>query len=75
MLKSNIIINVDFSKETLNKYKINENANIINVKGKIKINQKSFNGLNINNYEIDFREDKKNIQAYSKKYFLKDFKS
>ena len=72
LLKSNIIINVDFSKETLNKYKINENANIINVKGKIKINQKSFNGLNINNYEIDFREDKKNIQAYSKKYFLKD---
>lgn len=72
LMKSNIIVNVDFSKELLNKYKVNENANIINLKGKVKINQKSFNGLNINNYEIDFRDDKKSIQAYSNKYYLKD---
>ena len=72
LMKSNIIVNVDFPKELLNKYKVNENANIINLKGKVKINQKSFNGLNINNYEIDFRDDKKSIQAYSNKYYLKD---
>ena len=72
LTKSNIIVNVDFPKELLNKYKVNENANIINLKGKVKINQKSFNGLNINNYEIDFRDDKKSIQAYSNKYYLKD---
>ena len=72
LMKSNIIVNVDFPKELLNKYKINEDANIINLKGKIKINQKRFNGLNIHDYEIDFREDKKEIHAYSNKYYLKD---
>ena len=72
LLKSNIIINVDFPRELLNKYKITENVNIINIKGKMKINQKRFNGLSINNYEIDYREDKKEIHEYSNKYYLRD---
>lgn len=72
LMKSQIIINVDFPKELINKYKINENSIIINIKGKIKINQKRFNGININNYEIDYRDDKKNIKAYTNKYYLKD---
>lgn len=62
LMKSQIIINVDFPNEMINKYRINENSNIINIRGKIKINQKRFNGLNINDYEIDYREDKKNIK-------------
>ena len=33
-----------------------DNAIIVNVRGKIKINKKRFNGLNINSYEIDFRD-------------------
>ena len=72
LMKSNIIINVDFPKELLNKYRIKEYSNIINLRGKMKIIQKRFNGLNINNYEIDFRDDKKEICAYSGKFYLRD---
>ena len=72
LMKSNIIINVDFPKELLNKYRIKEDSNIINLRGKMKIVQKRFNGLNINNYEIDFRDNKKDICAYSGKFYLRD---
>ena len=72
LMKSNIILNFDFPKELINKYRINENAIIVNTKGKIKINQKRFNGLNIHNYEINFREDKKDEKALNNKYYLKD---
>ncbi len=72
LMKPNIIINVDFPKELLNKYRIKEDSDIINLRGKMKIIQKRFNGLNINNYEIDFRDDKKEICAYSGKFYLRD---
>ena len=72
LMKSNIIINVDFPKELLNKYRIKEDSDIINLRGKMKIIQKRFNGLNINNYEIDFREENKGICAYSGKFYLRD---
>ena len=45
LMKSQIIINVDFPKELINKYRINENATIVNVKRPIKIVQKRFNKL------------------------------
>lgn len=72
LLKSDLILNIDFPKELINKYRINENAIIVNIKGKIKINEKRFNGLNIHNYEIDFREDKKDEKILNKKYYTKD---
>lgn len=52
LLKPKIILNLDFNMQVLNKYKINENAIIINVEGDIKIRSKRFSGININNYEI-----------------------
>ena len=67
-MKSQIILNIDFPKELINKYNINDDAIIVNVKGKIKINKKRYNGLNINNYEIDFRDDKKNNKALNNKF-------
>ena len=72
LMKSQIILNIDFPKELINKYNINDDAIIVNVKGKIKINKKRFNGLNINDYEIDFRDDKKNNNALNNKFYLKD---
>lgn len=51
--KTQIILNIDFNKEVLNRYKINENAIIINLEGDMKINDKRFNGININDYEIE----------------------
>lgn len=72
LLKSNIIYNVDFPEEIINKYAIKDDSIIINLRGKIKIKKKRFNGILINNYEIDLREDKKDEKMLSKKYYLRD---
>ena len=56
LMKSKIILNIDFPNELINKYMIKDDAIIINVPGKAKINRKRFNGLIVNNYEIDFRD-------------------
>ncbi len=73
LMKSKIILNIDFPKELINKYNINDDAIIINMAGKIKINKKRFNGLIINNYEIDFRNDV-NEKKYllEKRFYLRD---
>lgn len=72
LMKSKIILNIDFPNELINKYNIQDEAIIISVKGKIKINKKRFNGININDYEIDFRDDKKNNKALNNHFYLKD---
>ena len=69
LAKSDVIINVDFPSELLNKYRINDNATIVNIKLNAKIDKKRFNGLIINNYEIifnsreEFDYDKIHLQA------------
>lgn len=72
LMKSEIILNVDYPQELINKYSVKDDAIIINLKEKIKINKKRFNGVNINDYEIDFREDKKNEQTLKNRYYFKD---
>ena len=72
LMKSQIILNIDFTNELINKYNIKEDAIIVNVKGKNKITNKRFNGLNINDYEIDYRDDIKDEKCYEIKYFIKD---
>lgn len=59
LLKSEIIINMDFTEENLNKYRIYDNAIIININDKISINNKRFNGININYYKIHIPDDYK----------------
>ena len=59
LLKPQIILNLDFNKEVFNKYKINENALIINLEGDMKILTKRFNGININDYEIEVGKEEK----------------
>lgn len=54
LAKSQLILNVDFPSELINQYNIYENAIIINMKGNVKINMKRFNGISINDYDIDF---------------------
>ena len=49
LVKTPIILNLDFNMQVLNKYKINENAIIINVEGDMKIRSKRFSGINKNN--------------------------
>ena len=69
LLKSDIILNIDFPQELINKYNINENAIILNIKEKTKINKKRFNGLIINDYEIEYKNEE---QIDKEKYCLKD---
>lgn len=54
--KSEIILNIDFPNELINKYNIYDNAIIININGNIKIKKKRFNGIVINDYEIALRK-------------------
>lgn len=74
LLKTQIILNMDFNKELLNKYRINEEAIIINLEGDMKIDEKRFNGINVNNYEIDVgREEviwRQNMQNFRTKDLL-----
>ena len=70
LLKSKLILNMDFNYEVLNKYRINENACIINLEGNMKIDSKRFNGISINDYEIDLIKD--NLIFDYDKYRLKD---
>ncbi len=72
LVKSDIIYNVDFPEEILNKYVITDEAIIINLRGKMKIKKKRFNGIIINNYEINLRDDKKDEKMISKKYYFRD---
>ena len=71
LLKQAIILNLDFNRQVLNKYRINEKAIIINVEGNMKINSKRFCGININDYEIEVgREEniwRENMNNFRKK--------
>lgn len=74
LIRPKIILNLDFNKEVLNKYKINENAIIINLEGNMRIYSKRFNGININDYEIEVgREEsiwRENMQNFNTKDLL-----
>ena len=71
-MKSQIIINIDFPKELINKYRINEKATIINVKRPVKITQKRFDGITVNDYEIEYIKDICNENFFGNEYNLKD---
>lgn len=72
LLKSKIILNIDFTKTVLNKYKINENAVIVNLEGDMKINEKRFNGINVNDYEIEVGREEIIWRGNMKKFKTKD---
>lgn len=72
LLRPNIILNLDFSKDTLNKYKINENATIINLEGNMKIENKRFSGIVVNDYEIEVGREEVIWRENMKKFKTKD---
>lgn len=72
LLRPQIILNLDFNKEILNKYKINEKAIIINLEGNMKIESKRFNGININDYEIEVGKEEIIWRENAKKFKNKD---
>lgn len=66
---TDIAINFDFNSEQINSFNINRTV-VINLKEKIDIKSKRFNGININFYDIIF--DNKIIKIFD---WLKDFKN
>ncbi len=72
LLRPRIILNLDFNKEVLNRYKINEKAIIINLEGNMKIESKRFNGININDYEIEVGKEEIVWRENAKKFKNKD---
>lgn len=52
LVKSSIIINLDFPEELVNKYAINPDAIIININNQIKIKSKQFAGINVHNMKL-----------------------
>ena len=55
--KSNIIINIDFSEEELNKYIIPEKAVVLNNNKRINIETKKFTGINCSSFKINWNEE------------------
>ena len=72
LVKPQIILNLDFNREVLNKYKINENAIIINLEGDMKIESKRFNGINLNDYEIEIGREESIWRENMKSFRTKD---
>lgn len=79
LLNSDLIINLDFPCEILNKYTIPINGIVLNLNEKIQIYNKKFNGININYYNIEIPQKYK-IPGFSNQivyesliYFNKDF--
>ena len=72
LARAKIILNIDFNKDVLNKYKLNENAIIINLEGNMKIFSKRFNGININDYEIEVGREENIWRENMKKFRTKD---
>lgn len=50
--RAKYIINVNLNKEELEKYTINRNSIIINIRENVKYNSSSFDGININYFNI-----------------------
>lgn len=63
LTKTDIIINIDFPEELINKYKIFDKAIIVNVNDKIDLQSKRFNGININYYKMKI-PDKYKLEGF-----------
>lgn len=55
--RAKYILNINLNESELQKYTINRNAIIINLEQYIIFNKISFNGININNIELDIPDD------------------
>lgn len=67
--KTELIINIDFPEELINKFNIYDKAIIINIWKKISIRTKKFNGINVNYYKLEIL---KNYEDELKKYEIYD---
>ena len=73
---SQIILNIDFTEESVNKYRIYDNSIIITLEDDIKINKKRFTGKVVSNFNIVLKKDSNIEKELDKikyqKYDMKD---
>ena len=72
LVRSNIILNVDFDTDLINKYNIPEEGIIINLQENVKITRKRFNGISINDYETKYQNYDEYDYEKEKYYDRKD---
>lgn len=76
LLRSSIIINVDFPEKMLNEYVVKDDSIIINLEEDVRIKKKRFSGKIINDFNIKLKEDSKiaNILEHEqyRKFDIKD---
>ena len=75
---SDVIVNIDFSEELLNKLNIPSNAVILNIPSNINIRTKKFTGINIKSLEINIPDNYmlegfSNISLYEAKIYEKKY--
>ena len=77
LIKSNIIINMDFPEEEINKFAIPRKAIIINIEKKAKINYKGFNGVNVWDYNSSipkkYLDDDLNLDSFRKEILYESY--
>lgn len=55
--RAKYILNVNLDKAELEKYRINRNSTIINIKENVRYDNVSFDGININNFNIELSDE------------------
>ena len=71
LAKAKIIVNIDFPQELINQHIIYEKAIIIDCYENIIINKKRFNGVILQDYDIDIKDINKYILE-NEKYYRKE---
>ena len=72
LTKTKIILNLDFTEELVNKYNLLEDSTIVNIHFNVKISKKRFNGVSINDYEIDYLNNEEFDYEKQSKFNKKD---
>ncbi len=69
--KAKIIVNIDFPEEFVNQYIIYENAVILDIQGNTKIRKKRYNGIILQNYEINIKR-KEEYEIEEELFYVRD---
>lgn len=70
--RAKYIVNVNLNKSELERYKINRNAIIINIKEDVRYDDISFDGININSFNIDMPDEYvEKFEVLNEKFDLK----
>lgn len=72
LLSAETILNIDFPKELITKYRVSNESIIINICDEIKIESKKFKGININYYNISIPPEME-IEGFSNEIIYESY--